>query len=408
MRKVHSESRFAIDDLVDLAEPIDKLECTQNIRSIFHRVPSFGARLDAINKLTKSKNKYFFFLLIAIALVVVGALGARMAYKRSRQAKHMDLAKEVAAMATPLDLEAGSGSTSLAIVESLRAKDLGAFDMQLLSLRKNLDVQLSKFLIISDPEDLQIVSQHVSEASLKYPEFPFHIVDATSLVPELVFLSKHSESEDAPYYNDHKFGYITRMIVKLAAFEFVGGKSEFYLALDADVLCVRPTSYEDLVYEGKAVVNKGTISFDKMYQWKGAVDVLDGPFELLQDNVAYGGVPSLYNTRGVYKLKTYLEIEYQQPWRYSLLRYLFGWTDYSLYYSFLRMSGMFERYHTAKPQGVFRTTDLSEGTIGTKGWERWDFSETLDPKAQGAFVHLHGMLEVETEKVNEKLRRYFE
>ena len=52
-----------------------------------------------------------------------------MAYKRSRQAKHMDLAKEVAAMATPLDLEAGSGSSSLAIVESLRAKDLGIFNL---------------------------------------------------------------------------------------------------------------------------------------------------------------------------------------------------------------------------------------------------------------------------------------
>uniref|UniRef100_A0A7S2TPP6 Uncharacterized protein n=1 Tax=Lotharella oceanica TaxID=641309 RepID=A0A7S2TPP6_9EUKA len=411
MRKSSSETRFGIDELVDLGEPIDKLNCTQNLRSIFHRVPSLGTiglhRLESINKLTKDKNKYFFYLFLAILLIVIGALMARVAYKRNRESMHTNLAREVASMGDPFVATPEHYQGKISFVQALQAKDLSAFDVQLLSLKKNFKLSdLAMFLIIASPEDIKEVRRHIQEINSKFSNiFPFHVVEATTIVPELYFLTKHSEAEVAPYYKEHKFGYITRMIVKLAAAESV--PTEFYLALDADVVCVRPTSFNSLVQKGRAAVNKGKMSFDTHYQWKGAKHVLDAPPSLLADETAYGGVPSLYHRIAVHKLKTYLEIVYQQPWRYSLLRYLFGWSDYSLYYTFLRMANAFEKYHSASADGVFRAKGISEGMIGTKGWEKWDYTSALSPSGLGSFVHLNGLLDLSEDEINAKFRPFF-
>uniref|UniRef100_A0A6V3SXT7 Uncharacterized protein n=1 Tax=Lotharella globosa TaxID=91324 RepID=A0A6V3SXT7_9EUKA len=411
MRKSTSETRFGIDELVDLGEPIDKLNCTQNLRSIFHRVPSLGTiglhRLESINKLTKDKNKYFFYLFLAILLIVIGALMARVVYKRNRESMHTDLAIEVASMEDPFIATPEHYQGKVSFVQALQAKDLSAFDVQLLSLKKNFQLDdLAMFLIIASPEDIKEVRLHIQDVNAKFNNlFPFHVVEATTIVPELYFLTKHSEAEVAPYYKEHKFGYITRMIVKLAAAELV--PTEFYLALDADVVCVRPTSFNTLVQQGRAAVNKGKMSFDIHYQWKGAKHVLDAPPSLLADETEYGGVPSLYHRTAVHKLKTYLEIVYQQPWRYTLLRYLFGWSDYSLYYTFLRMANAFEKYHSATVDGVFRSKGIAEGMIGTKGWEQWDYGSALSSSAPGSFVHLNGLLDLSKDEISAKFSPFF-
>jgi len=410
MRKSSSETRFGLDELVDLGEPLEKLECTQNLRSMFHRVPSLGKiRLESINKLSKNQTKYFGYLLITIFLIVIGSLFGRVIYKRNREAKHMSLANEVAMLADPSSLSPPALIPGkLSIVEALQAKDLGAFDIQLLSLRKYFKLSdLSVFLIVVGPEDIEQVREHLNSANQRHGNvFPFHIVEATSIVPELYFLTKHSEAEAAPYYSKHKFGYITRMIVKLGAAEWV--PTEFYIALDADVLCVRPTSFKSLISEGRSAVNIGSVTAENAYQWKGAEQLLDAPGSLIEDTT-FGGVPSIYHRMGVFKLKTYLEVVYQQPWKYSLLRYLFGWSDSSLYYSFLKMAGIFEKFHRTEPEGVFRTTGVAaEGTIGTKGWEKWDFAKALSPDAKGYFVHLHGLIGANVAEINERIRPVFE
>jgi len=262
------------------------------------------------------------------------------------------------------------------------------------------------FLIVISPEDFEEVQRRVKATNIRYNNmFPFHFIEATTIVPELYFLTKHSEAEVAPYYKEHNFGYITRMIVKLAAAEWV--PTDFFLTLDADVVCVRPTSYASLIQQEKAAVKTGKMSFETLYQWKGASNVLDAPPSLLADEIAYGGVPSLYHRAAVHKLKTYLEMVYMQPWRYSLLRYLFGWSDYSLYYTFVRMADVFEKYHTASEDAVFRIKGVAEGILGTKGWETWDFTPAFDPSAPGAFVHLNGLVELTREEINSKFRPFF-
>mmetsp|Transcript_32184 Transcript_32184/g.44888 ORF Transcript_32184/g.44888 Transcript_32184/m.44888 type:complete len:423 (-) Transcript_32184:455-1723(-) len=415
MRKSVSEARFGIDELVDLGEPIEKLACTQNLRSMFHRVPSLGQiglhRLESINKLSKNKTKYFGYLMILILLIVIGSLFARVAFKRVRESKHMKIAEDIGAMEEPAaSIVSMNQEGKLAIVEALQAKDLTAFDVQLMSLRKYFKLSdLSVFLIVVAPEDIAEVRRFVQSANSRHNNmFPFRIVEATSIVPELFFLTKHSESETAPYYKEHKFGYITRMIAKLAAAEWVN--SDFYLALDADVLCVRPTSYKSLItQEGKASANFGPMAPQSAYQWKGAAQLLDAPQSVLTNDVVHGGVASLYHRMGVHKLKTYLEVVYQQPWRYSLLRYLFGWSDYSLYYSFLKMAGLFEKYHVAKAEGVFRTKGvLAEGRIGTAGWKSWDFKTALASEPEGSFVHLHGLLDADKDDVSYRIKPLFE
>jgi len=402
MRKVTSEGRFPLEDLVDMGESVDKLNCTQNLRSMLTRVPSLG-RLEAINKLTKNKTKYFFYLFIAILFIVIGSLMARVAYKRNRESRHMKLAQEIARMEDPLS---EADANRVAIVETLQASDLPIFDVQLASLNKNFDIpDISTFLIVAESDDFIRIRNHVTKANEKYGnKFPIRVVDVANIVPELNYLTKHSEAETAPYYKEHKFGYITRMIVKLAATEWVPG--EVYLALDADVVCVKPTSFKSLMQGGKAAVETGKLSFQTAHQWKGAKHVLDAPKSLFNEDTVYGGVPSLYNRHGVYKLKAYLEIVYQQPWKYSLLRYLSGWSDYSLYYSFLRMANLFEKYHTISDGHILHSGGISGEYIDASGWENVDFESTLKTEQSGSFVHLNGVLHAPSEVVN-RLHKVF-
>ncbi|GAB5360216.1 hypothetical protein AAMO2058_000608500 [Amorphochlora amoebiformis] len=404
MRKSTSEGRFPLEDLVDLGEPINKLECTQNLRSMFHRVPSLGhlGRLE-LNKLTKSKTRYFAYLFIVILFVVIGSLMARVAYKRARESRHINLAEQLAIMEDPIINPPGAGKIS--IVETLQAKDLQAFDIQLMSLKKNFKLEdLSVFLIVASPEDFTTVDAHVRKCNEKYEgTFPFRVVSASAIVPEQEYMTKHSETEVAPYYKEHHFGYITRMIAKLSAFEWIPG--EFYLALDADVMCVKPTSYATLIPHGKAITNFGKGKYDTAYQWKGAKHVLDAPKSMHADQTVYGGVPSIYHRMAVNKLKTYLEIIYQQPWRYSLLRYLYGWSDYSLYFSFLKIAGIFDKHHSAVRDGLFRSQD---GRIGSDELQKWGESNLTPSQDPGYFVHLNGMIELPVSEVNSKIRPYFE
>ncbi len=365
------------------------------MKSVFHRVPSLASlglrRLESINTLTKNKTRLFFYLFVALVVVVVGALVARVAFKRHRETRHLNLALEVAAMAEPLPTP--PDLRKISIVETLQVNDLPAFGLQLRSLRKFFNIQdIETFLVVVNKEDQGTVEAFVEAENKKFKGvFPFRVVTAASLIPELTFLTKHSESETAPYYQTHKFGYITRMIVKLAAGEWFSG---FYLALDADVLCTRPSSFTQLIHDGRATVNAHDVTASTSYQWKGALHVLDGPAPV-QHTRAFGGVPALYHRSAVHKLKTYLEIVYQQPWRYSLLRYLYGWTDSSLYFSFLKMAGMFEQYHAVLPEGVVQQGMLvaGTGTVSADAWENADFSSVFDANYQGSFAHFHKLQE---------------
>lgn len=57
---------------------------------------------------------------------------------------------------------------------------------------------------------------------------------------------------------NHVAGYTTQQIMKLAAADLV--PTQWYLTLDADVICIRNTSFLSLLPSGRATVNRTPLS----------------------------------------------------------------------------------------------------------------------------------------------------
>lgn len=150
-------------------------------------------------------------------------------------------------------------------------------------------------------------------------------------------------------------GWFVQQLVKLAAAERVG--TPFYLTLDADVICVRETRYEDLVPDGRALVQTTPPNHP---EWNDDAERVLG---LPRSGRQYAVTPALLNVEAVRALAGHLErrvrlrakqVARRLPnplardllasWRSHLLRSL-PWTEYALYGTFVERTGLFDRYH---------------------------------------------------------------
>jgi hypothetical protein len=150
-------------------------------------------------------------------------------------------------------------------------------------------------------------------------------------------------------------GWFVQQLVKLAIWERV--ETPFYLTLDADVLCVRPTAYDDLVPGGRALVQTSPPNHP---EW---MDDAERVLGLPRSGRQFGVTPALLARDAVEGLARHLaerasprarELASWLPsrgarrvaasWRSSLLRQL-PWTEYAVYHTFLEATGLFDRYH---------------------------------------------------------------
>ena len=181
------------------------------------------------------------------------------------------------------------------------------------------------------------------------PRGRYRLVRETALVPELADAA-------APH------GWFVQQLVKLAAAESVA--SPFYLTLDADVICVRRTRYEDLVRDGRALAE---ITRPHHPEWNDDAERILG---LPRAERQYGVTPALLSRDGVLALQRHLGGD----WRARLLREL-PWTEYALYNTFLEGAGLWDAYHR---NGGERALAGNSVWIGAQ-WPGWQ------PKADGRY-----------------------
>ncbi len=179
-------------------------------------------------------------------------------------------------------------------------------------------------------------------------------------------------------------GWYRQQLIKLAIAERV--VSDFYITFDADVLCVRPVHYADLIQAGRApCFAHPTDVFPEWY--RGSEKVLG----MRRSGVYHNVTPAILSRAGVLQLQEYLGKRAQAvqlPWRatealYYLSRLLPGstpawrlyllralpWTEYSLYYTYLESSGLFDRYHAWSKRCCYAIDD----SVWTRDqFEEWD------------------------------------
>ena len=134
-------------------------------------------------------------------------------------------------------------------------------------------------------------------------------------------------------------GWIKQQILKLLFAEHV--RAPFYITFDADVICCRPVSVDDLVIRGRAKASyQGKSVHPKWWQHSSAI--LKQPHK--RDGIGHGVTPNIVSSKVVRRMIGHLGAMYGPGWIEHLCRNE-GWTEYTLYSVFLENLGLLTRYH---------------------------------------------------------------
>jgi hypothetical protein len=221
----------------------------------------------------------------------------------------------------------------------LAARDLERFQLLRRSLETHAPEITRCFVVVPDHE--QFVLQKAIDGTR------FTVLPESELLPGLPFWQQLFAR-----FGKRMPGWFLQQLIKLAAPAVVS--TPFYLTLDADVVCRNPIPWSTWFVEGKAIVQ--TLSESVFPQWdRGSAKALGMPLAAR----IHGVTPALLATDGVRRLQAFLARRQSVLWRLvaqlSPLRHTAGWqsflmprrswTEYTLYYTFLYGTRLFEQYH---------------------------------------------------------------
>jgi hypothetical protein len=177
-------------------------------------------------------------------------------------------------------------------------------------------------------------------------------------------------------------GWHRQQLIKLHAADLV--KTEFFITFDADVILCKPVCADDLVREGKALLQP----HDRMAHskwWAGSAKLLGLPVDLTSPGMAV--TPAIFSRTICRRIFEHLEHRYRQASATVLLRRVRdNWTEYCLYYLVAEQHRMLDAYH-------FLPTSRADVHLRCRSnvWEKsefddWDLKGCFDPEAPGFFA----------------------
>jgi hypothetical protein len=182
-------------------------------------------------------------------------------------------------------------------------------------------------------------------------------------------------------------GWQVQQLIKLAACDHVG--TDWYLTLDADVICLQPWRYGDLIRDDRALGIRypGPLPQDAAW-YQEAARVLKLPPTM---GIMHGVTPALLHRGIVHLLARRITdltvLGRVLGWRAILIREM-GWTEYTLYNTFLEARGLYDNYYW-----------VGTGMYANSVWQAEQF-ETWDPgKGSSYFTVVQSNLKIPVERV---------
>jgi hypothetical protein len=242
------------------------------------------------------------------------------------------------------------------------------------------------------------------------------------------------ETQIVPEFKVFRFipGWFKQQLIKLAIAKWID--TPFYLTLDADVICVKPIDYSDLVKDNRAVCY--VIPEDPWPEWYDWAEyVLD--LKLKRRQILHNVTPAVISRDAMLKLQNYLTHLYSQvhlswdkkdvllsllrlgaklvPPKTALHEFLGGWrtylairlpwTEYALYYSFLEATNQFDQYHVEVDHCIYSV----EYSVWYKDkLSDWNPAQVFDPTHPYSFIVFQSNLNVSPDQVWESIRSYIE
>ncbi len=190
----------------------------------------------------------------------------------------------------------------------------------------------------------------------------------------------------------HLPGWYKQQLVKLAAAEFVS--SDFFLTLDADVVCTRPVAHRQLIIDGRAPCHV-IAGCDHPDWYRGYEAVL--ALSANRRNVLHNVTPCVWARQGVLELIEHLnQVALERPYaggiRGAQQRIFFSlhrlgrhrarppwrgwlaasrpWAEYATYFTFLEATGRYQRFHFDSERCVY--------DIARSVWSKQFQIETMD------------------------------
>ena len=204
-----------------------------------------------------------------------------------------------------------------------------------------------------------------------------------------------SEQELVPAFAHYPSlrGWRKQQIIKLAAATIVS--QPFYLTLDADVICLRPFNYNDLVVDGRALIQYELRSQHPKW-WRSSARLLELPVDDVNDGRGMSVTPAILSRDIVTLLQQDLAngtvswvdrlCHLHRPWHVSnwtLARLRRAkWTEYSLYYLCAMKHACLDDHHIE-----CQTSEVPQYLLNHDAhpFELWDASATFSPQGQGLF-----------------------
>jgi len=194
-------------------------------------------------------------------------------------------------------------------------------------------------------------------------------------------------------------GWTRQQVIKLAAASLV--TTDFYLTLDADVVLCKQLALDDLVIEGKGLLDPSPRTEHPEW-WLGSAQVLGLSIDLGMPGMAI--TPAVLSPFICKQLKYDLEDKYKYHWADVLLSQARAcWSEYTLYYLTGERHGLLERLHTIADHGTRRLFCLSNIWHETD-FDSWDAARCFGDDDPGLFSVLQSITGVSARRVRNRLR----
>ncbi len=199
---------------------------------------------------------------------------------------------------------------------------------------------LNKFFSAEDIDKVYITfpdkGKMIKQLKALKLKFPVEVMTEEDLIP----------AGDYSVFKKRK-GWLRQQIVKMYISTLM--KSEYYLCLDADVICIKRTGYNDLIKNGKPGINIEPKSWHTEW-WKASGKVLKIPDP--GTTVGMSSSTNIFITEVALDLIKYIESIYKKTFTNVLLNWWWTntykfkreWTEYKLYWLFIEYKKLTERY----------------------------------------------------------------
>ena len=198
-------------------------------------------------------------------------------------------------------------------------------------------------------------------------------------------------------------GWMKQQVLKLAAHKLVN--SEFYLALDADIVCFREFGVNDMIIDGRAICDWEDRSVHTSW-WENSAKIIGVQPNI--DDVGMKPTPAIISHKVCQELESFLFRKLGDGFWGKILD-IPGWTEFTLYNLFAESIGCMSKFHYNKEEvRLIKKALRGQHNFSTEeSFLKWNPEKCFSTDQPGYFMVCNSSSRVDPARIWEKLSVHF-